>query len=104
MDVTQELPNGRWFPYIGVGGGGQRLTAKNIPGFAGLEGEHTAPAFQGLWGAKVFITKHIAVFGEGKFTYASHALEFEMGPFVLSPPLDLTVHALHGVGGLSVHF
>jgi len=100
MEVTQDLPNGKWFPYVGFGGGGQRL-AFQLPGTT--EGRHTAPAFQGLWGAKVFITKHIALFGEGKYTYASHSMEFLFGPVVL-PPLDLTVHALHGVGGLSVHF
>jgi len=99
MGVTQELPNGRWFPYIGVGGGGQRLTFE-APGTT--EGRHTAPAFQGLWGAKVFVTKHIALFGEGKFTYASHTMTFQ-DPFSIAD-FDLTVHALHGVGGLSVHF
>jgi hypothetical protein len=99
IGVTQDMPNGRWFPYVGVGGGAQRL-AFEAPGTT--EGRHTAPAFQGLWGAKVFLTKHIALFGEGKFTYASHTMEFQSGPFVA--PFDLTVHALHGVGGLSVHF
>jgi hypothetical protein len=99
MGVTQELPNGRWFPYIGVGGGGQRLTFE-APGTT--EGRHTAPAFQGLWGAKVFLSKHIAVFGEGKYTRASHTMEFQYGSVIL--PFDLTVHALHGVGGLSLHF
>ena len=102
MEVTQDLPNGRWFPYIGVGGGAQHLTAE-VPGFTFVKGSHTAPAFQGLWGAKMFITKHIALFGEGKYTHASHAIEVGVEPFML-PPLDLTVHALHGVGGLSVHF
>lgn len=99
IGVTEELPNGRWFPYVGVGGGGQRL-AFEAPGTT--EGRHTAPAFQGLWGAKVFLTKHIAVFGEGKFTYASHTLTFQSG--FSTAEFDLTVHALHGVGGLSVHF
>lgn len=99
MGVTQELPNGRWFPYIGVGGGGQRL-AFEAPGTT--EGRHTAPAFQGLWGAKVFLSKHIAVFGEGKYTRASHTMEFQYGSVIV--PFDLTVHALHGVGGLSIHF
>lgn len=99
MGVTQELPNGRWFPYIGVGGGGQRL-AFEAPGTT--EGRHTAPAFQGLWGVKVFLSKHVAVFGEGKYTRASHTMEFEAGSVIL--PFDLTVHALHGVGGLSIHF
>ncbi|MDH5669065.1 MAG: porin family protein [Nitrospira sp.] len=102
MGVTQGVPNGRWFPYVGFGGGGQRLTA-HVPGATFFEGAHTAPAFQGLWGAKVFLTKHIAVFGEGKYTYAFHSVEVGVWPFML-PPLDLTVQALHGVGGLSVHF
>jgi hypothetical protein len=26
IDVTPEFPNGRWFPYVGIGGGGQRLS------------------------------------------------------------------------------
>lgn len=99
MGVTEELPNGRWFPYLGVGGGGQRI-AFEAPGIT--EGRHTAPAFQGLWGAKVFLTKHIALFGEGKFTHASHTLTFQSG--TLTADFDLTVHALHGVGGLSIHF
>lgn len=99
MGATQELPNGRWFPYIGFGGGGQRV-AFEAPGTT--EGRHTAPAFQGLWGAKVFLTKHIAVFGEGKFTYASHTLTFQDA--FSTAEFDLTVHALHGVGGLSIHF
>jgi hypothetical protein len=99
MGVTSELPNGQWFPYVGFGGGGQRV-AFEAPGIT--EGRHTAPAFQGLWGAKVFLTKHIAVFGEGKFTYASHTLTFQDA--FSRADFDLTVHALHGVGGLSVHF
>jgi hypothetical protein len=100
MGVTEELPNGRWFPYLGVGGGGQRI-AFDAPGSIS-EGRHTAPAFQGLWGAKVFLTKHIALFGEGKFTHASHTLGFQSG--ISTADFDLTVNALHGVGGLSIHF
>ena len=99
MGVTPELPNGRWFPYIGVGGGAQRLTLE-APGTT--EGRHTAPAFQGLGGIKVFLFKNVAVFGEGKFTHASHTLTFQSG--LSTAEFDLTVNALHGVGGLSVHF
>lgn len=94
MGVTSELPNGRWFPYIGVGGGGQRLRFEG----GGTEVSDTAPAFQGLGGVKVFLSKHIAVFGEGKFTHADHTLESQ------GSTLDLTVQAVHGVGGVSVHF
>jgi hypothetical protein len=96
LGVEPELPNGRWFPYIGVGGGGQRLTFQ-APGTN--EGRDTAPAFQGLGGVKVFLTKHIAAFAEGKFIHASHSLEVEGGGSV-----DLTLNSVHGVGGLSFHF
>lgn len=96
MGVTPELPNGRWFPYIGVGGGAQRLSF----GPSGFKDSNTVPAFQGLWGVKVFLFKHVAVFAEGKFTHASHSLEFQ--GFLVS--VDFTVNAVHGVGGLSLHF
>jgi hypothetical protein len=96
MGVTPELPNGRWFPYIGLGGGGQRLTFQ-APGTN--EGRDTAPAFQGLGGVKVFMTKNIAAFAEGKFIHASHSFAVEGGGSV-----DLTLNSVHGVGGLSFHF
>lgn len=98
MGVTPELPNGRWFPYIGLGGGGQRLTFQ-APGTN--EGRDTAPAFQGLGGIKVFMTKHIAAFAEGKFIHASHSLEVVGNG---SGSVDLTLNSVHGVGGLSLHF
>lgn len=97
MGVTPELPNGRWFPYIGIGGGGQRL-AMQAPGTN--EGRNTAPAFQGLGGVKVFVTKHLALFAEGKFIHASH----NQGVEGSSTPLELDLKSVHGVGGLSFHF
>ncbi|OQW33494.1 MAG: hypothetical protein A4E19_03630 [Nitrospira sp. SG-bin1] len=96
MGITSDLPNGRWFPYIGLGGGGQRLTFQT----AGTnECRNTAPAFQGLGGIKVFLTKHIAVFAEGKFIHASHTFGIQGGGTV-----ELDLNSVHGVGGLSFHF
>jgi hypothetical protein len=88
MDVTPELPNGRWFPYIGVGGGAQRLRTDVF----GIKVSDTAPAFQGLGGVKVFMSKDIAVFAEGKFIHASHTFEGITA-------VDL--NTFHAVGGLS---
>ena len=96
MGVTPELPNGRWFPYIGVGGGGLRLTFQ-LPGMN--ESQSTAPAFQGVGGVKVFITKHFAAFAEGKFIHASNSIEVQF-----SGSGDLTINSVHGVCGLSFHF
>lgn len=96
IGVTTDLPNGRWFPYLGLGGGGQRLTFQTL---GTNEGRDTAPAFQGLGGVKVFLTKHIAAFAEGKFIHASHSISIVGGGSV-----DLTLSGVHGVGGLSLHF
>lgn len=96
IDVTTNLPNGRWFPYIGVGGGAQHLLFQTP---RTTDGSDTSPAIQGLWGLKVFVTKHIAVFAEGKFIHAAHSIPIAGGGSV-----DLTLSGLHGVGGLSVHF
>lgn len=96
IGVTQDLPNGRWFPYIGVGGGGLRVTFQQ-PGFTKCW--NTAPALQGIGGVKVFLTKYIAAFVEGKFIHASSSIEFREGASI-----DLTVNSVHGTGGLSLHF
>lgn len=99
MGVNPDLPNGRWFPYIGVGGGGLRLSFQT-PQLAGsTEGRQTAPAFQGIGGIKVFLTKHFAAFAEGKFIHASNSIGVQGGPSI-----DLTLSSVHGVGGLSLHF
>lgn len=50
----------------------------------------------------MFLSKHIAVFGEGKFTRASHTLDFTGPGGGFS--VDQTVEAMHGVGGVSFHF
>lgn len=97
MGVTSESPNGRWFPYVGIGGGGQHLTMQ-APGTT--QGRNTAPAFQGLGGVKMFVARHIAIFAEGKFIHASH----NQGVQGTSIPLELTLDSAHGVGGLAVHF
>lgn len=96
VGVTQDLPNGRWFPYIGIGGGGLRLTFQG-PGIT--KSWNTSPAFQGIGGVKVFSTKHIAAFAEGKFIHASNSIEFQEGGSI-----ELNVNSFHGTGGLSLHF
>ncbi|MEO5865302.1 MAG: hypothetical protein ABIQ79_09745 [Nitrospiraceae bacterium] len=98
MGVTPELPNGRWFPYLGIGGGveglryelGSRIRAA------------PSAAFQALGGAKVFLSKHIALFGEAKITHASHTLKFQLAGGDLSDRLIL--NTIHVVGGPSFHF
>lgn len=96
IGVTPELPNGRWFPYIGVGGGGLRLTFQ-LPGRN--ESQSMAPALQGVGGVKVFLTNYVAAFAEGKFIHASNSIEVQG-----RGSGDLSINAVHGVIGLSFHF
>lgn len=100
MGVAPDLPNGRWFPYIGLGGGAQHLVSDE---FAGTKPTHTAPAFQGLGGVTVFLLKHLAVFVEGKFTHASHRFDVNFQG-VGTIRNEFTVNSVYGVGGLSLHF
>lgn len=97
MEVSTDLPNGRWFPYIGLGGGVQHLRSN---GFGSPD--DTASAFQGLGGVKVFLLKHLAVFVEAKFTHAAHRLESN-DPGFGNVSRDFPLNSLHGVGGLSLH-
>jgi opacity protein-like surface antigen len=95
IGVSDELPNGRWSPYLGIGGGAQR-TSIRLPDTD--EVVDTAPAFQALVGVKVFLVRHVALFGEYKFTHASHTFE-EAGEQL---KLDVTMN--HFLAGLSYHF
>jgi opacity protein-like surface antigen len=101
IGVTDQLPNGRWAPYLGIGAGFQRTslclecTEKAVD---------TAPAFQALAGIKVFLIRNLAVFGEYKFTHTSHTFEIRDPPTGIITKEELDVTANHFVGGLSLHF
>ena len=100
--VTQDLPNGRWSPYVGIGGGVQTSTFE--PPGSIKKARQTDPAFQGLAGVKVFLAQHIALFGEYKFTHASHTFETQdisTGAIITD---KYTFNVNHIVAGLAVHF
>lgn len=99
IGATDELPNGRWFPYFGIGGGIQSLRFKTD---ASTEGRDPSPAVQVLGGLKVFLFKNLAIFGEAKFTHAQHTLEFQASGVSVTDKFDL--NTVHGVGGISLHF
>jgi opacity protein-like surface antigen len=100
--VTQDLPNGRWSPYVGIGGGVQ--TSSFEPPGTIKKGRQTDPAFQALAGVKVFLVQHVALFGEYKFTYASHTFETQSittGAIITD---KYTFNVNHFVAGLAWHF
>ncbi|MDF2458745.1 MAG: exported protein of unknown function [Nitrospira sp.] len=92
--ITEALPHGRWYPYFGVGGGVQHATMRLTDG---SEDSNSALLAQGLAGVKIFIVKHVAIFGEYKFTYADHS-------FVFDSTRNETIQAHHMTFGVALHF
>ncbi len=100
IGVTASLPEGRWYPYVGIGGGVQRTTMTYVA--TGARETDYAPAFQALAGVKVFLFRNLAIFGEWKRTMATHSFGYNG---TLGDRHDKwTVAANHVVGGLSLHF
>ncbi len=97
LGVSTGLPHGRWYPYFGLGGG-ISFSRMRIEG--GPWRSDTAPLLQGLVGAKVFLARHLALFGEYKRSHATHDFDFASGLFELKVSLDVN----HFVGGVAFHF
>jgi hypothetical protein len=94
--ATPDMPQGRWHPYIGVGGGAQRARLS----LDGYEETSYSPLFQGLVGVKFFLIKYVAVFGEAKFTQGWHTYKYETDFYWERYRLS----TLHLVGGVALHF
>lgn len=92
--VTEALPHGRWYPYLGMGGGVQHATMRLTDG---SEDSNSALLVQGLAGIKIFVVRHVAIFGEYKFTYADHS-------FVFDSTRNETIQAHHMTFGVALHF
>lgn len=96
VGASPAFPEGRWYPYMGLGGGAQRTKAD----WAGDSDWDVGPFVQGFVGVKVFLARHLALFTEYKRTHASHDFNFsEQGA-----KLDLSFDVNHVVAGLGVHF
>ncbi len=115
MGISEAYPNGRWHPYVGIGGGAHQLSMRP-GGSRGTEGapfsdqRHTAPAFQAKGGVKVFLFKYLAAFAEAKYTHAFHdgltTDRFGLsgaGPLVVDV-YESTIRTIHVHAGLSLHF
>ena len=79
LAISEAYPNGRWFPYVGIGVGAHQFAMKpggqKGVGFqnAITELRDTAVAFQGVGGIKAHLFKYVAVFAEAKYLHASHS-------------------------------
>ena len=92
--ASPAFPNGRWYPYLGIGGGVDIARAA----VGGASDTDTAPVMEALAGLNVFLTRHLALFGEYKFTRAQHVFYED------TTRLHAAVDTNHIVGGLALHF
>lgn len=77
--ATPEMPQGRWYPYIGAGVGVERARLYDYA-TAHQETDY-APAIQGLVGIKFFLIKNFALFAEWKRTTAWHTFDYNGASF-----------------------
>lgn len=94
--ATPDMPQGRWHPYIGIGGGAQRAKLSIL----GYEETSTSPSVQALGGIKFFVVKYLALFGEAKWTQGWHTFKYETDSYWER----YSISTIHLVGGVALHF
>ncbi len=90
--ISEEFPNGRFYPY---GGGGIGVQSTSIYSQDRNKSDFGTQALAGL---NFFLTKRVAMFTEYKYTYAKQTLEFATS----NEQYIFAVH--HAVFGLAIHF
>jgi hypothetical protein len=100
IGATPEMPQGRWYPYVGGGLGVQRATLSTL----GYTETSYSPAVQGLIGAKFFLVKNLAVFAEIKRTTGWNEFDFEGAGAPPGYSEKYTISSNHFVGGVALHF
>ncbi len=97
IGVSESLPEGRWYPYLGIGGGVQRTSQT----WASVVNDVSySPEWQALAGAKFFIFRNFAIFGEWKRTSGTFRSGFGFPEYRESTPIVSN----HLVGGVALHF
>jgi hypothetical protein len=100
--ATAEMPQGRWYPYVGAGVGVQRTHLTD----SGVSHQETSysPAIQGMVGLKFFIVRNFALFGEWKRTtsWATFTYGGTGPPPGFSETFTITSNLV--VGGIALHF
>ncbi|MDH5668054.1 MAG: hypothetical protein OEY86_08595 [Nitrospira sp.] len=96
IGATTDMPHGRWYPYVGIGGGAQRAKLSVM----GYEETSYSPCFQGMGGIKFFVIKYLAFFGEAKWTQGWHTFKYETDWYWERYSLS----TIQLVGGVALHF
>ncbi|MBH0204428.1 MAG: hypothetical protein HP498_01140 [Nitrospira sp.] len=124
VGISEAYPNGRWYPYIGIGVGAHQMAMK--PGgqegtgfYRGITEERdTDVAFMGVGGIKAHLFKYVAVFAEAKYIHAEHdgltTDRFSQSGCAFCGPLfsgnlvvnryESTIDTILAHAGMSIHF
>ncbi len=120
MAISDAYPNGRWFPYVGVGVGAHQIAskpggAKSVGFFNAItEQRDTTVAFQGVGGFKAHLFKYVALFAEAKYIHAHHSgltsdrfgvslPQLSGGPTGANP-YESSINTILIHAGMSMHF
>jgi hypothetical protein len=124
MAISEAYPNGRWFPYVGIGVGAHQLAQRpggqRATGFlrAITEERDTTVAFMGVGGIKAHLFKYVSVFAEAKYIHANHdglgTDRFNQSGGAFTGPLfsgnlvfnryESTIDTIFAHAGMSIHF
>jgi len=125
VSISEAYPNGRWFPYVGIGVGAHQMMmrhggSKGVGWYnAILEQRDTTVALMGVGGVKAHLFKYVAVFAEAKYIHAHHnglltdryglTASQDNGGFGSSQDLFLntyssTIDTIMAHAGVSIHF
>jgi len=94
--AADDMPQGRWYPYVGIGGGTQRARLS----LQGYEETSYSPSIQALAGIKFLVIKYLALFGETKWTQGWHTFKYETDSYWER----YSISTIHLVGGVALHF
>jgi opacity protein-like surface antigen len=118
LGISEAYPNGRWFPYVGIGPGAHQMSMRpggfRGAGFANAIADQrdTTIGWLAVGGVKGHLFKYVAAFAEAKYVQADHSA-LSTDRYGLSTPggQDLTMNDYHaGIktvfvhAGLSIHF
>ena len=133
MAISDAYPNGRWFPYVGIGvgmhqmsfrpGGDRGVTSCCIPGGnlntnPQTDQRDTTVGYMGIGGIKAHLFKYVAAFVEAKYLHAHHnglgtdrfgqssccSLGTPTGNDVVLNTYSSSINTIFVHAGLSIHF
>jgi opacity protein-like surface antigen len=123
MAISEAYPNGRWFPYVGIGVGMHQMSMRP-GGSRGVNGDitgngnpitdqrDTSVGFLGMGGVKAHLFKYVAAFAEAKYVHAHHdglltdrfGLSTPFGANLTLNQYSSSINTILVHVGLSIHF